>query len=50
LIRQHNSNENYLNDIRQNSSGRFLVTAVNHVITAGGRHNMTLECMTDSIV
>jgi hypothetical protein len=49
LVRQHNENENYHNQIIDNSSGRFLISAVNHILTAGGRHSMTLECITDSL-
>lgn len=49
MIRQHNQDENYYNNIRENSSGKFLVTSVNHTIKAGGRHMMTLEVLTDSL-
>jgi hypothetical protein len=49
MVRQHNENENTLHDIIESSSGRFLITAVNHVIQAGGRHSMTLQLVTDSL-
>lgn len=49
MIRQHNSNENYYNRILENTSGKFLITSVNHVIKNGGQHMMTMEILTDSL-
>lgn len=50
MIRKHNTDENTLKEITENSSGRFLITSVNHIITVNNRHYMTLELVTDSLV
>jgi hypothetical protein len=50
MVRNHNSDENTLQEITERSSGRFLITSVNHIITAAGTHYMTLELVTDSLV
>lgn len=50
MIRKHNTNETSLKEITEKSSGRFLISSVNHIITVGGRHMMTLELVTDSLI
>lgn len=50
MIRKHNTDETTLRQITEKSSGRFLISSVNHIISVGGRHTMTLELVTDSLI